>query len=533
MYKEISFLQRIYRMEFTRKINTLGKANKIKLVRAFGFSNINVAVIELGDGQIIKRKQYSEETKHIAYRILQEKYNELVDVNQTTKKNDNKIKRKEKRETVKEANTIKTFIVLMECEMLYKKEEGYYEPDLKKKRFAKGATRKFSDVSPVLQDKDPKSWAEAFVRDDYEFDDHYRKLTVLSYKIQISANQPTERKPPSKQVMKRADVLHNDWLRFGEGIAESAYQNHEGYCVYRQLTDYMLNPVTMNAQKFVGDKRTSEDSLFEFFNHYIETHELEYDYPDFSKESGVSTEMIKALCIELKRSMYAFDADTKLFDSYVEKKSNYTPIVFYKLHDHFYLVNNPSVIKSMSEVAKPANIKIISSTLQNEEKELIEKPVIHLEYFDVSTAHELNADNLYLVTKNELDEEMIEFIRTHKDIPKIKTTNACVSSIQFRENFVTAEKKKEQRWVTVAVDVTAKEKYNYEDVKKIAELNNIPYVNEGFGSLVLSALKPDRCNRVNLTDEEKKMYNVHFWDRVPEGAHYKFISQTNLIAKLS
>ena len=133
MYKEISFLQRIYRMEFTRKINTLGKANKIKLVRAFGFSNINVAVIELGDGQIIKRKQYSEETKHIAYRILQEKYNELVDVNQTTKKNDNKIKRKEKRETVKEANTIKTFIVLMECEMLYKKEEGYYEPDLKKK----------------------------------------------------------------------------------------------------------------------------------------------------------------------------------------------------------------------------------------------------------------------------------------------------------------------------------------------------------------------------------------------------------------
>ena len=221
--------------------------------------------------------------------------------------------------------------------------------------------------------------------------------------------------------------------------------------------------------------------------------------------------MIKALCVELKRNMYAFDADTKLFDSYCgEKDSNYSPIVFYKLHDHFYLINHPNVIKAMCEIAKPNNIKIISSTLQNEEKEIVEKPVIHLDYFDVATASELNADNLYLVAMNDLEKELIAFIRMYKDIPRIKTTNAYVTNIQFREKFVTADNKKEQRWVTVAIDVTAKEKYDYEQVKQIADLNNIPYVNEGFGSLVLSALKPDRCSRVNLSEEEKEEFLQSF-----------------------
>ena len=416
-------------------------------------------------------------------------------------------KEQDKPKTIKiKVKKIKNFVVNMECEMLYKKEGGYYDEELKE-RFAYGKVRKFRDTSPLLRDRDPKVSAEAYVREDYEFEDQYRKLTVISYTIEISAQQPATQTSPSKQVMKRADVLHNDWLRFGEGIAETAYDNHGGYCVYKQLTDYMLNPVTKKPQKFLNEKRMNEDTLFEFFSQYIETHELEYDYPDFSKESGVSTEMIKALCIVLQRNMYAFDADTKLFDSYCGvKDSNYSPIVFYKLHDHFYLVNHPSVIKSMTEVAKPNNIKIISSTLHNEEKVIVERPVIHLEYFDVTTAGELNADNLYLVSMCDLEKQLIDFIRMYKFVPKIKTTNASVTNIQFREKFITSENKKEQRWVTVAIDVTAKEKYNYEQVKQIADLNNIPYINEGFGSLVLSALKPDRCNRVNLSEEEKEEF---------------------------
>ena len=75
--------------------------------------------------------------------------------------------------------------------------------------------------------------------------------------------------PRERQPMRRSYVLRNDWLKYAHGIAEYAYDQTDGMCVYHQLTTFLLNPPSGNPTKFIqtssGNKRISHQLLFEFF----------------------------------------------------------------------------------------------------------------------------------------------------------------------------------------------------------------------------------------------------------------------------
>ena len=62
-------------METLRQIQTLGKANKSKLLKAQGFRNINQA-IEFYEGT--KKKKYSEQEKQKVYELMRNDYNDVV-----------------------------------------------------------------------------------------------------------------------------------------------------------------------------------------------------------------------------------------------------------------------------------------------------------------------------------------------------------------------------------------------------------------------------------------------------------------------
>jgi hypothetical protein len=96
-------------------------------------------------------------------------------------------------------------------------------------------------------------------------------------------------------------------------IANSAYEETDNKCVNNQLTQYLLNPPSGNPSKFVNKRRVSEDSLFVRFQETIHNHNLNADYPDFTMESGVSAELIKYLCDDLKRNICAFDETQQTF----------------------------------------------------------------------------------------------------------------------------------------------------------------------------------------------------------------------------
>jgi hypothetical protein len=143
------------------------------------------------------------------------------------------------------------------------------------------------------------------------------------------------KKPPGKHLM-RKDGYHirNGWLRFSAGISEKAFHDSNNKCVYYQLVDFLLNPKTGRPTKFLDiGVKMNEENLYQYFYHTYSSYNEDDTITEFYNDTGVSTEMIRRLCLKIKRNMYAYDADDKIFDTITHFKNyHYTPIVFYKMH---------------------------------------------------------------------------------------------------------------------------------------------------------------------------------------------------------
>ena len=309
--------------------------------------------------------------------------------------------------------------------------------------------------------------------------------------------------------MKRAFVLRNDWLAYSHGIAEYAYDQTDGTCVYHQLNKFLLDPPTGDPNRVIRGKPTSEETLFEFFCDFVNNYDREGEmcyYPDFDKNFGVSIEMIEALCKTIKRNMYAYNGDQKIIHSVTCFNSNhYCPIIFYKLHGHFYIIDDPSVIRSNAEINKKVGNKIISTTLE-EKKEETTLAVNHIEYFDVENAKQLET-GIYLLKQSNLDKEVIQFIETHHMIPMTRTENSNIKLIKFEQGFQNVKEKKNKQYVIIAIDATNRQPYNYDQIKGVADKNKVKYTNEGIGSLILNVLENSKKScREFLTETEKKEF---------------------------
>jgi len=124
----------------------------------------------------------------------------------------------------------------------------------------------------------------------------------------------------------------------------------------------------------------NEENLYLFFKgfkdvnvEFVNDDNNEYITFDINEEfyidTGVSTEMIKSLCNEIGRTMYAYDDDDKCFNSITKFKSDhYAPVVFYKMNGHFYLINDPKIIKRVGESNKSTMKKIITTIIEEMEQ---------------------------------------------------------------------------------------------------------------------------------------------------------------------
>ena len=63
----------------------------------------------------------------------------------------------------------------------------------------------------------------------------------------------------------------------------------------------------------------------------------------------------------------------------------------------------------------------------------------------------------------------------------------------------------------MCIDATKKEPYNYDQLKTIADTNNVPYINGGIGSLVLSILKHHgkHAREYLNSDQRKQFFEQH------------------------
>ena len=209
-----------------------------------------------------------------------------------------------------------------------------------------------------MTEKNAEEFIPNYVANEIEHDDGYKIIEVVNYTVEYMGNPPTDVRPVVHQPMTRAVVLKNDWLKYSHGIAQSAYDDSEGKCVYHQLDLFLNNPPTGRPTRFISKENTSQEALYHFFQRWAYC-QTEY-YDDFSMNSGVSIEMIAELCRSIKRNMYAFDADQKLIHSVTSATSeHYCPIVYYKVHGHCYLIDDPTIFRSVAESNKRKGVSMI------------------------------------------------------------------------------------------------------------------------------------------------------------------------------
>ena len=275
-------------------------------------------------------------------------------------------------------------------------------------------------------------------------------------------------------------------------------------CVYTQLVSLFLSPKSGIAQKRIRNNKVTIHSLFAFFQEMIRYHELYIKYPNFSIKSGVSTKLIKLLCAEQGRNMYAYDANSKCFSSCCDFSSkNYCPIVFYKMHDHFYLINDSTTIRSIAESNKNQETKkIISTTIIEEIKTKKNTlPVFQSTQFIVEDV--INFDSgIYMLQKSNLNDEIIQFIKTYQNVPQSYSKKNAIIKFKFEKGINQKTEKENKEYVIICVDSTCAERYNYDDVRRVAIENNIDYVNEGLGHVILEVLKNSKKNPRIIIDRE-------------------------------
>ena len=467
-----------------RKISTLGKTNKSKLLKELGFRNINEAIMFYGDGQISKRRKFADNVKNIAYTMMMNEYNKIVEQLQTQNNNIKKAAAKEKREQKK----IKTFLINLNLMIVYRKKNSLTgETYLSKPYFVtktEGTYRQKINTIPSIVEK-------------FNEDDGYKIVSVQDYNVEF---MKLNIKNTSKltHLMKRGFILKNDWLPYAKSISENAFHQTDDKCVYYQLEKFLLDPPTGRPTKFIDSMRMGENTLFEYFNHLV-NHEFQSDkYPEFDIQSGVSTEMIARLCVATKRNMYAYDEDSKCFYSVTSNSSkHYCPIVFYKIHGHFYIIDDPTAIRSVAESNKQTAKKIITSSIEENKKEGVTLDVYHIENFPLDNIHSLQ-NGVYILQQSNLNDDILKYINAYSKVPKTKNNENVIVQIKVK-NF-------EDQDVYIACDTNYGKNIDYDKLQNVATQNSIKYVNEGIGSVLQTVLdNKTKDKRKHLSAEEKQI----------------------------
>ena len=85
-----------------------------------------------------------------------------------------------------------------------------------------------------------------------------------------------------------------------------------------------------------------------------------------------------------------------------------------------------------------------------------------------------------MLKQSNLDNEVIEFIETHGIIPATRTDRSSIVCIKFEQGFEI--RKKNKQYVIIGIDATARHPYTYDQIKNVADNNNVKYTNEGMGT---------------------------------------------------
>ena len=230
------------------------------------------------------------------------------------------------------------------------------------------------------------------------------------------------------ELMERASVLSDNFLKHAGGIHIKAKEDTEGKCVENQLLEFFLNPgytdpITKIPESYQAEVMCPLDA--NTLNIYLES------LPTPSTGNGFSARQLAKMCVDLRLNMYALDHSSKAFlrinqFSLTRPRgqsgdTHHHPLVFYCANKHFYLITHPQSIKSIVETCKEG---VDSRNFQETDEVMTEGLVVRSSEGKAVDALLEAPEGHYILEQDSLEEEVFDYME--------KT--GCAPQIQLKDN---------------------------------------------------------------------------------------------------
>lgn len=360
------------------------------------------------------------------------------------------------------------------------------------------------------------------------------------------------------ELMERASVLSDNFLKHAGGIHIKAKEDTEGKCVESQLLEFFLNPgytdpITKIPESYQAEVMTELNAST--LNTYLES------LPKTKAGNGFSARQLAKMCVDLRLNMYALDHTSKTFLrinqfslTWPRGQSGHTghhPLVFYCANKHFYLITHPQSIKSIVETCKEG---VDSRNFQETDEVMTEALVVcSSEGKDVASLLEA-PEGHYIMEQDSLEEEVFDYMEKTGCAPQIQLKDNRIIGFTVSEvvppkpippapvkpkrndftkgkkgqpdyekavaahNLATVEHKKacvalknsqvskSHKTHKFSCNPNFLEGFPHEAVKQVCEEVGIPFHNQGLGSLALELAHIDKTlKRVPISDDTKNL----------------------------
>ena len=266
--------------------------------------------------------------------------------------------------------------------------------------------------------------------------------------------------------MRRAKVLAYDFM---PKAADVSLKTTSMECVY----DCLMHRYGNNKRKVF----TKEDMLKDF-NRFNKTGK-QLDYKD-----GVTPHMLMEWCKKYKITCYMFDIKKKMFDNYISPSRNYPPLMFYSVDEHMYLIEDEETLKSIANRRNQNDNNTNKHLTGTEDDEKVIEDLSKLKIYDYEDISDdftdkldtLEAPCIIMVQQCDLLGVFKEIVRYRNVVPKvIHKGELTIKEIQYKHK---------DGIIRIMKDANFGTQMRYNTIMSICKHLNVPWTNQGMGSLV-------------------------------------------------
>lgn len=373
-----------------------------------------------------------------------------------------------------------------------------------RKRKKSSFIEKFTE-SRVIKAKtltEAKEEYKQYIQDVYEFIDSWKiqNIDSIEFKSVYISDEVKTTTSVSVEKMRRVitENVNYDYIKEYKGFLDTT----KNMCVIDNISGY----IGINKDLLISKIR-------KYYNE-IEKEEDDFGFPveiNWQPEDGVSPEAVQYLCKFYDVTHYCYDVTKKCILKNISKSRNRKSLCYFAVNGHMYLITDENMKKSMMEKAKDNNDKIKTVLIDDvtaSKQNIFEKLDIHenIEVKDVTKYKSCIFMYTRDGTKNDLNEILIEFIKTYNLIPSQKNiTSMNHKIIKFSITL------NNEVYYFVLDPNEGHRNIDYKLVKKLCQAHNIEFVNQSFVKFISEFREKffdEKNGRHHFTQTERiQLYN--------------------------